>query len=206
VVWNKDPLLGDPYQVAGAAVPFYLVGYALASLAAFAALTTLGKDGEEMTTENQLVGLGRRHPMAGAVLALAMLSLAGVPPTLGFFGKLELLREVLKTDGGKYLPHAIILVLNSVVSAYYYLRVTVWIYMKPEGRVQREYVREPSLSWAMGITAAAILVIGALPSRTIQLAWHAGHGLRTGAATQHLLHARAPVGGDGKLAADAAPK
>ncbi len=199
-----DPVLGAPYEVAGATVPFYLVGYALASLAAFAALATLGKDGEELTGEAQVVGMGRQFPMAGAVLALAMLSLAGVPPTLGFFGKLELLREVMAKGGDTYLPHMIILVLNSVVSAYYYLRVTVWVYMKPEGKVVRQYVREPSLTWAMALTALAIVGLGALPSRTIALAWHAGHGVRTGAATAHLLHAQEVRGGKAK--ADAAQK
>jgi NADH-quinone oxidoreductase subunit N len=190
IVAVDDPVLGAPYSVPGATVPFYLVGYALASLAAFAALSTVGKDGEELTGEAQLVGMGRNYPLAGAVLALAMLSLAGVPPTLGFFGKLELLRELMNRGGDKYLPHIIILVLNSVVSAYYYLRVTVWIYMKAEGRVVRQYVREPSLTWAMGLTALATIVLGALPGRTIAAAWHAGHGVRTGVATAHLLHSR----------------
>jgi len=189
-----DPTLGAPYLVPGGAVPFYLIGYALASLAAFAALSTLGKAGEELTGESQLTGLGHHHPLAGAVLALAMLSLAGVPPTLGFFGKLELLREVLRVDDGKYLPHVIVLVVNSVVSAYYYLRVTVHVYMRPEGKMVREYVREPSLSWAMGLSAVAILVLGFLPNRALTVSTRSAAGIRTTVANRQIRHAMAPAG------------
>ncbi|MSP91566.1 MAG: NADH-quinone oxidoreductase subunit N [Myxococcales bacterium] len=178
----------------GAAVPFYLLGYALASLAAFAALTALGHAGEELTGPTQLLGLGRRHPLAGAVLALSMISLAGVPPTLGFFGKLVLIREVLAVDGGAYLPHIVILVLNSVVSAYYYLRITVHIYMRPEGKRtdgkngEHVYIRETGLTWAMGATAAAILVLGALPERAIGVATRSAASVRTRAATLHVAN------------------
>ena len=188
VATTVDPQLGAPYAVPGGAVPFYLVGYALASLAAFAALSTVGANGEELTGEAQLVGMGRRYPFAGAVLGLAMISLAGVPPTLGFFGKLQLLRDVLAVENGKYLPHIIILVLNSVVSAYYYLRVTVYVYMRPEGRTERTYVREPSLTWAMGLAMAALLLAGMFPARAMNLAREAGAGVRTAVATRHLVY------------------
>jgi len=188
-----DPALPGYLQPSGA-VPFYLVGYAVASLAAFAALAAIGKDGEELTGEGQLIGLGRRHPFAGAVLGLAMISLAGVPPTLGFFGKLQLARDVLAVDDGKYLPHIIILVLNSAVSAYYYLRITVYVYMRPEGRLQREYVREPSLGWAMALTAFATLAIGALPGRAMTVGLRSVAAIRTGTATAQLRFERAPQG------------
>ena len=193
VAWIADPTLAG-YQQPTGAVPFYLVGYALASLAAFAALAAVGKNGEELTGEAQLIGMGRRHPYAGAVLALAMISLAGVPPTLGFFGKLQLVRDVLGVEDSKYLPHVVILVLNSVVSAYYYLRVTVYIYMRPEGRMPREYVRETSLDWAMGLTAAGILFIGALPGRAMQLGQTAVGSLRTGVSVAHLAYEQLPLG------------
>ncbi len=193
VAYVADPTLAG-YQQPSGAVPFYLVGYALASLAAFAALASVGKNGEELTGEGQLIGMGRRHPLAGAVLGLAMISLAGVPPTLGFFGKLQLVRDVLGVDGGKYLPHVVILVLNSVVSAYYYLRVTVYVYMRPEGRLPREYVRESSLDWAMGLTAAGLLVVGALPGRAMNLGLASVATIRTATATSHLAYERLAPG------------
>ncbi len=193
VAWVADPNLPG-YQQPGGAVPFYLVGYALASLAAFGALTAVGKGGEEQTGEAQLIGMGRQYPFAGAVLGLAMISLAGVPPTLGFFGKLQLARDVLAVDDAKYLPHIIILVLNSVVSAYYYLRITVWVYMRPEPRVAREYIKEPSLHWAMGIAAAGLLLIGFLPQRAMDIGLRSVKQIRTGVALQHLQYEQAAPG------------
>jgi NADH-quinone oxidoreductase subunit N len=178
------------YFAPGGAVPFYLVGYALATLAGFAALAVVGKGGEEMTGQAQLLGLGRHYPLAGAVLGLAMISLAGVPPTLGFFGKLELIREVLRVDDGAYLPHVVILVLNSVVAAYYYLGVTVAVYMRPEGKSERTYVRDTGLTWAMGALAAAILALGALPGRAISVSTKSAAAVRPGVTAQHVAHAR----------------
>ena len=186
VAYQADPNLAAPYAAPGGAVSFYLIGYALASLAAFAALATIGSKGEELTGQAQLTGMGRQFPLAGAVLALAMLSLAGVPPTLGFFGKLELLREVLKVEDAKYLPHVIILVLNSVVSAYYYLKVTVHIYMRPEGKTPKEYIREPSLNWAMGAVGLAILAVGAFPGKALSVAQKSSAGARTAIAAAHI--------------------
>jgi len=196
----EDPVLGAPYQLPGGNVPFYLVGYALASLAAFAALATVGAKGEEMTREAQLAGLGRRYPFAGAVLALAMISLAGVPPTLGFFGKFQMIREILSVDDGKYLPYVVIMIINSVVSAYYYLRVTVYVYMSPESAIEREYVKETSLTWSMGIAAASLLFIGLLPGKFIEASEVAAHSVRTRHATAHVAFET-----DRKLAPTAIP-
>jgi NADH-quinone oxidoreductase subunit N len=117
-----------------------------------------------------------------------------VPPTLGFFGKLQLARDVLAVDDAKYLPHIIILVLNSVVSAYYYLRITVWVYMRPEPRVAREYIKEPSLHWAMGIAAAGLLLIGFLPQRAMDIGLRSVKQIRTGVALQHLQYEQAAPG------------
>ncbi|MBI5608831.1 MAG: NADH-quinone oxidoreductase subunit N [Deltaproteobacteria bacterium] len=188
-----DPNLPGYLQPTGA-VPFYLVGYAFASLAGFAALTVVGKGGEERTGEEQLIGMGRNYPFAGAVLALAMISLAGVPPTLGFFGKLQLARDVLGVDGGKYLPHIIILVLNSVVSAYYYLRITVWVYMRPDPKQAPEYIRETSLTWAMGLAAAGILLVGILPQRALVAGQRGVATIRTATAIKALRYEQAKPG------------
>ncbi len=192
-----DPSLGAPFLAPTGAVPFYLVGYALASLAGFSALASLGKDGEELTTEGQLAGLSKRHPIAALALTVSVLSLAGVPPTLGFFGKLQILRDVLAVDNGKYLPHVIILVLNSVVSAYYYLKVPVAMYMRPDTRVSREYVREPSLTWAMALPALALLALGVMPGRSMTWATRAEESIRSPAEVGNIAHSYAVVKGGG---------
>jgi NADH-quinone oxidoreductase subunit N len=181
--------LGVPYAIPGGNIPFYLVGYALASLAAFSALATVGSDGEEMTTESQLAGLGWRYPFAGGVLALSMLSLAGVPPTVGFFGKFVMVQEVMAVEDSRYLPHIIVMIVNSVVSAYYYLRVTVYVYMKPATDDQKEPIRDVSLKWAMAISGMALLLIGALPGRFVDMGAKAAASIRTPTVTAHIRHA-----------------
>ena len=60
--------------------------------------------------------------------------------------------------------------------------------MRPEGRTEREYVREPSLTWAMGIAMAALLIIGMLPYRAMTMAQTAGAGVRTAVASRHVAH------------------
>ena len=194
VAMSADPNLTG-YGLPGGAVPFYLVGYALASLAAFAALSTVGRGGQELTRESELAGLGWRYPFAGAVLALAMFSLAGVPPTLGFFGKLSLIQGVLSVEEGRYLPFIIVMILNSVVSAYYYLRVTVYVYMRPATDDQPEPLRSSGLTWAMALAAGAIVAIGVLPGRTMSAAGRAGAGVRTAAVTAHIQHKLRPQEG-----------
>ena len=194
-----DPQLGAPFLAPTGAVPFYLVGYALASLAAFAALASLGKDGEELTTEGHLAGLSRRHPVAALTLTVAVLSLAGVPPTLGFFGKLQILRDVLAVDDGKYLPHVIVLVLNSVVSAYYYLKVPVAMYMRPDSKADRQYVREPTLTWAMALPALAIVLLGLMPGRAMDWASHSEAAIRSRVAAQSVGHSAAVTKGGGRV-------
>ncbi len=192
VAATADPTLAG-YTVPGGAVPFYLVGYALASLAAFAALSTVGAKGQELTRESELAGLGWRYPFAGAVLGLAMFSLAGVPPTLGFFGKLSLIQEVLSVEDGRWLPFIVVMILNSIVSAYYYLRVTVYVYMRPATDEQAEPLRSTSLSWAMGLASAAILAIGLLPGRAMDASAKASAGVRTATVTAHVQYELGPA-------------
>ena len=192
-----DPTLGAPFLAPTGAVPFYLVGYALASLAGFAALSSLGKNGEELTTEGHLAGLSKRHPVAALALTVSVLSLAGVPPTLGFFGKLQILRDVLAVENGKYLPHVIILVLNSVVSAYYYLKIPVAMYMRPDSKANRQYVREPSLTWAMALPALALLALGIMPGRAMSWASRSEQAIRAGTESANVAHSYAVVKGGG---------
>jgi NADH-quinone oxidoreductase subunit N len=116
---------------------FYLVAYALTSFAAWAVVIALewraGPDeGSKGLSMSDYAGLGRKRPALAAVMAVAMLSFTGFPPTLGFVGKFYLFRTVLE---GGFVGLALIGVLTSLVSAYYYLRVVVIMYMQ-EGEPQ----------------------------------------------------------------------
>jgi NADH-quinone oxidoreductase subunit N len=123
-------------QPAVASTLFYLVGYTLTSFAAWAVVIALEKlEGKGLNLDDY-AGLGRKHPMLAAVMTVAMLSFIGIPPTLGFFGKFYLFGVVI---AGGYVGLAVIGVLTSLVSAYYYLRVVVFMYMhEGEPEVRRE--------------------------------------------------------------------
>ncbi len=148
---------------------FYLAAYGVTSLGAWAVVVALEKtDGTGLQLEDYS-GLARRSPWLAAAMLIFMLSFAGVPPTLGFWGKFYLFRAVIS---GGYVPLAIIALLTSLVSAYYYLRVVVMMYMR-DG--------EPAPSkdaWiqiaAIG-AAALVLIFSILPGPLFN--WAAAAGL-----------------------------
>jgi len=128
---------GDVAAQSVASALFYLVAYAFTSFAAWAVVIAVERSGDQGTRLEDFAGLGRRHPGLAAVMAVAMLSFTGVPPTLGFFGKFYLFSTVI--DGG-FIGLALIGVLTSLVSAFYYLRVIVIMYMRDgEPVVHREF-------------------------------------------------------------------
>jgi len=128
---------GDVAAQSVASALFYLVAYAFTSFAAWAVVIAVERSGEQGTNLEDLAGLGHSHPGLAAVMAVAMLSFTGVPPTLGFFGKFYLFSTVI--DGG-FIGLALIGVLTSLVSAFYYLRVIVIMYMREgEPVVRREF-------------------------------------------------------------------
>jgi NADH-quinone oxidoreductase subunit N len=111
------------------AVAFYLAAYLLMNLGAFAVVTYLSNRwGAE--TIGAWAGLGWKSPVASAALAVFLLSLTGVPPTVGFVGKWYLLQAIWTAPGLKWL--AVLLVLNSIVSLFYYFRMAKSLFLKGE--------------------------------------------------------------------------
>jgi NADH-quinone oxidoreductase subunit N len=115
---------------------FYLVAYAFTSFAAWAVVIAVEQAEDKGLELDDYAGLGRKYPALAAVMAVAMLSFTGVPPTLGFVGKFYLFRTVIE---GGFVGLALIGVLTSLVSAFYYLRVVVIMYMRDgEPQARRE--------------------------------------------------------------------
>src|SRR4051794_34930631 len=104
---------------AEASVLFYLLTYTVSTAGAFGSLILCGRRGAEAVSYEDLAGIGRRHPAVALPFALFLLSLAGIPPTAGFFGKFYIFRAAIGDAGLNTL--AIIGLLNSVIGAYYYL-------------------------------------------------------------------------------------
>ncbi len=143
---------------------FYLVAYAFTSFAAWAVVIALERSGEAGLELSDYAGLGRSHPALAAVMAIAMLSFTGVPPTLGFIGKFYLFRTVME---GGFVGLALIGVLTSLVSAYYYLRVVVIMYMK-EGEPQPR--REPWLNLTAYASALGVVLLSFFAAPLLDLA------------------------------------
>jgi NADH-quinone oxidoreductase subunit N len=138
---------------------FYLLSYAVTSFGAWAVVITLERaEGGEKGLRSGLelkdyAGLGRKYPALAVAMLVFMLSLTGVPPTLGFMGKFYLFQTVIAAD---FIGLALIGVLTSLISAYYYLRILVIMYME-EG--DPEVRREPWLNLTTGVAAVGTVVL-----------------------------------------------
>jgi NADH-quinone oxidoreductase subunit N len=154
-----------PYGVEGlaqtgvASALFYMLAYTFTSFTAWAVVISVERVESGMEGKNSglnladYAGLARRHPGMAAAMTIAMLSFIGMPPTLGFVGKFYLFRTAVE---GGFIGLALIGVLTSLVSAYYYLRVVVVMYMQEGNPVVHT---EPWLKITMGITAVATVAL-----------------------------------------------
>ncbi|AKV02024.1 NADH-ubiquinone oxidoreductase chain N [Labilithrix luteola] len=154
---------------ASATVLFYLLTYMVSTAGAFGALILCGRRGAEAVTYEDLSGIGRRHPAAALAFSLFLISLAGIPPTAGFFGKWFVFRAAM--DSGFYLL-TVIGFLNSVLGAYYYLRVLVFMYMREPaaGAPVATPMRSGYVTAALLVSAILVLVLGILPSQSLDVA------------------------------------
>jgi NADH-quinone oxidoreductase subunit N len=166
-ILRATPLLGagsaNPNDVLNSAL-FYLLAYALSAVGAFATVAALERrEDEERGTAwdlERFAGLAQRRPLWATAMAIFMLSLGGIPPTIGFFGKLLIFRSAI--DAG-YLQLSIIGILSSVAGAYYYLRIVVYMFMRPapDGGALPE--RHWGTDWALGLSAAGVILLGIAP-------------------------------------------
>jgi NADH-quinone oxidoreductase subunit N len=130
---------------------FYLAVYSFMNLGAFGILALLGRGQDERVLVSDLAGLGFRQPLLGLAMSVFMVSLGGIPPTAGFMGKVYVFGSALEAG---LVPLVVVGVLNSVVSVFYYLRITVAMYMSEEpagGPVE--------VSWAAPAAVALIATL-----------------------------------------------
>jgi NADH-quinone oxidoreductase subunit N len=151
---NPDPIIRNQSIAAGL---FYLVSYAITNFGTWGVVIALEKAEGKGLEIRDYAGLGRKYPALAAAMTIFMLSLIGLPPTLGLVGKFYLFRAVM---AGGFTGLAIIGVLTSLISAYYYLRVVVTMYMQ-EGNPERS--RESFLDLTTAFTAIVTVVISLVP-------------------------------------------
>jgi NADH-quinone oxidoreductase subunit N len=158
------------------AMLIYLLIYTFMQMGAFAVIVMLRRSdvvGDEL---KDLSGLYLRQPFAAFAMLLFMLSLGGIPPTAGFMGKFWLFGAAI--DSG-YVWLAVIGVLNSAISLYYYIRVVVFMYLKKE-TAGSEPVTSPALALTLGIAVVATLVLGVYPRLLFEVAEASARTLGSG--------------------------
>ena len=159
----------------GAALVFYLAVYTFMTLGAFGVLLALGRRDEPAEALADWAGIGFRHPVLGLSMVVFMLSLAGMPPTAGFAGKFYLFSAAV--DAG-YVGLAVIGVLNSLVSVYYYFGVLVQMYMVEGTRSVVALGSRPCLLATIVVAVLVTLLVGILPAGPMELAREAFASLR----------------------------
>jgi NADH-quinone oxidoreductase subunit N len=184
---------------------FYLATYAIATIGVFGALAYLGHrwpewtsgsgprpPREEISTVDDLDGLSGTNPVAACAIAVFLLSLAGIPPLPGFWGKLTLALAALGVDGnaaidlgsrrGWFVGLAVLLVLNAAIAAAYYLRLIVAMYFKT---TKRGVQADGGLAAGIAMLACLVLVVlTVLPQRLLTAASRAGDSLAPQAAAR----------------------
>jgi NADH-quinone oxidoreductase subunit N len=158
-------MMAGPYSEAGfAPVVLYLASYSIMNLGAFGILTILSGKGDTDLSLQNLAGLSKRHPWLAFALAIFMFSMAGIPPTAGFASKYFLLYSAVQA---KMIWLAVVAVLCSAISVYYYLRVLVFMYMRDPAE-EKDGISTPALSsLAVAMMVVLTLQVGILPSKMI---------------------------------------
>jgi NADH-quinone oxidoreductase subunit N len=149
---------------------FYIISYVITTLGSFGLLMVLSRHGFESDNLRDLSGLNKRSPLLAAVMAVFMLSLAGIPPMVGFYAKLAVLQAMVATGSSLMIGLAVFAVVMSLIGAFYYLRV-----------IKVMYFDEPAESdWApieahgdarlmLSLNGASVLVLGLVPGGLMAL-------------------------------------
>jgi NADH-quinone oxidoreductase subunit N len=170
VAFAAQPELGT------SAAMFYTAAYAAMNVGAFAVVSHFANAGEKYTTLEDYAGLGRKSPVLAATFTFFLMSLIGIPITGGFFAKFYVLSAALAPKSN-LVGLAVILVLNSGVAAYYYLRIIVMMYMR-EARSEVPVTPVPfAAGLAITICVLLTLYLGVLPNRVLDYATDSAHQL-----------------------------
>ena len=145
---------------------YYTLQYVLVTLGSFGVILLAGAKGFEADRLDDYKGLQQRDPLLAVTMMVAMFSLAGVPPFIGFWAKLRIIQALWETN---HLWLVMLAVTMSVVGAYYYLRVVKLMYFDDPTSTPPAAAREPGVRFALGLNAAAALALGLLPGPLLDL-------------------------------------
>lgn len=154
-------------QIGLSGILFYMLAYTLMNLGAFAVLVLAGKKGEENLTLQGFAGFGYKQPLLGIAMTVFLFSLMGLPPTAGFTGKFYIFAGAVKAG---YIWLAVIGVLNSAVSLYYYLRIMVAMYFKEPTEDFAWVKLHPAVLVAIVISVIGVFYLGIIPGGLMGMA------------------------------------
>src|SRR6266542_5205600 len=157
-----------------AAIAVYTITHALMNIGAFGVVSMLAKNQNDPQTLDDIAGLGFRRPFYGLALTVCMFSLSGLPPTAGFIAKFYIFKTAV--DSG-HVTIALIGILTSIVSVYYYLRVVYFLYMKESAEGYAVPVAGVFATGALAISIIGIFVIGLFPTPLFNMAGAAARAM-----------------------------
>jgi NADH-quinone oxidoreductase subunit N len=143
----------------------YLMIYAFMNIGAFAVIIMLRSEGFKGDNISDYEGLAKTHPLAAMLMLIFMFSLTGIPPTAGFIGKLYIFMSAINAG---YTWLVVVAVIFSAISAYFYLRIVIYMYMR-EPKTAVSLTTSFSNGVALAVTTVAVLVIGVLPATLIEI-------------------------------------
>ena len=146
------------------AVTFYLLTYAVMNIGAFTVVTLIARSGDRRTDVEDYNGIGFQSPVLAFSLSLFLLSLLGMPLTAGFMGKIVVFREALREG---YVGLVVIAVINTAVSAYYYLRLIIVMFFRERTTAWIAPRIPASAAVALVLTIAGVFYLGLFPGRVI---------------------------------------
>jgi NADH-quinone oxidoreductase subunit N len=156
-------------EIGRSAILFYLMAYAFMNIGAFSILMLMAKKNNFHEDLDSFAGIGFKYPLTAVAMSIFMFSMAGIPPTAGFIGKFYIFSAAVKSH---YYWLAIIGVLNSAISVYYYLRVIVYMYFKePEGEIPAYHFSVPAVL-SIVLAVWGVLQLGILPGNILTIAQH----------------------------------
>ena len=157
-------------ELAYGSAMFYVVTYVLTTLVAFGSILLLSHEGFECDNISDLAGLNHSHPLYTGILSVAMFSLAGLPPLVGFYAKLSVLQSLVSTGITGYVALAIFAVVMSLIGAFYYLRVVKVMYFDEPPAGREIAVNVPlHARGLLTVNGALILVLGLMPGGLMTL-------------------------------------
>ena len=156
-------------ESAYSAAMFYAITYVLTTLAAFGIIMLLARAGYESEEITDLAGLNQRSPLYAGVMAVAMFSLAGLPPLVGFYAKLSVLQALISSQQTTYLVLAVFAVLMSLVGAFYYLRIVKVMYFDAPQSPVHPITAPADARVVLTVNGALILILGIAPGGLMTL-------------------------------------